>query len=769
MECNFDVLIAGAGPAGSEFAYRMARDGYRVLVLEKGPLVREKPCGGGIQTQEIIEFGPLPEAVVERHIETAKIIAPDNGVLEVPKYLEACGATVKRSTYDRWLASRAQQVGAVYRDYVRVVDADLDANGATVYADTPDGRIALKGRLLAIATGANSAKLLSALRIRNSGSTDFAITTQYWVSLDRSTIDSRIGNTIEIYCGRSIVPQGYAWIFPKRDVVAVGVGCTASALKEGKGQLRARLDNFVNRHPVASQKLRGGQVVRRDGGLIPFFVGAHLTAPSTVILGDAGGFGSSIHGGGIYQARKSAAVAEPLARDYLENGSPASLDQYAEKVRDHFNDYEGRWDVKMRPFFWEDDLVNMSVRQACSGDHKITRAMGIVLNSDRSHKEAYTMLEPRMLDMIHDCLKEKIAPYRSMINKSIADLFQTDSVLDRSVRHVLCADAKRIRAALALIATEAAGGDASRALPMAVAFELLHTASLVHDDIMDDAQSRRGRPCVHRVFGIDIAITAGDALIFEAYQQLLGLRSTWDPDRVGEVLRIFSDCALKTCRGQSDDLTFSDRPESIKAYLKMVRKKTGSMIEAPLHGGAVLANACPQWQSRFREFGRALGTAFQIVDDAVDYLGNENKARKTLGNDLRRKKGSAMMIYCREQCSPSERDATARAIERFRSSGVINDTRPVLELLYKYDAIGFTQRLCERTIHRARRIIEDIGNEPARTTLDAIARIVGYWGLLAAKIPDDRIHEETREKKSEIVRPNNHYNDRSRARFDHLP
>jgi len=752
MNRIFDVVIAGAGPAGSEFAYRMARDGYRVLVLEKGPLTREKPCGGGIQTQEIIEFGPLPEAVVERHIETAKIIAPDNGVLEIPKYLEACGATVKRSTYDRWLANRAQEAGAVYRDYTRVVGADLASSGTTVYADTPDGRIALQGRLFAIATGGNSAKLLRTLGIQNSVSTDFALTAQYWLSIDQSTIDSRIGNTIEIYCGKSIVPEGYAWIFPKRDVVAVGVGCTASAYKKGAVQLRARLDNFVNHHPVASQKLRGGRLARKDGGLIPFFVGSRLTAPSTLILGDAGGFGSSIHGGGIYQARKSAAIAEPFACDYLENGSPASLDRYAAQVRDHFNDYEGRWDVKMRPFFWEDDLVNIAVRQARSEDGKIAEAMGIVLNSDRSHKKAYHMLEPRMLDMIHDCLKDKIAPYRSIINESIARLFRADNVLDKAARHVLCADAKRIRAALALIATEAAGGDALHALPMAVAFELLHTASLVHDDIMDDARSRRGRPCVHRVFGIDIAITTGDALIFEAYQQLLDLGSTWNQDRVSAVLRVFNRCALQTCGGQSDDLTFSDRPQSIKAYLTMVRRKTGSMIEAPLQGAAVLTNACPQWRFRFRDFGRALGTAFQIVDDAIDYLGNENKARKTLGNDLRRKKGSAMVIYCHERCSPSEREVMASAIERFRRSGDIDDTKPVLDLLYKYDAIGFTQRLCEHYIRRARRIIENVGKEPARTTLDAIANIVGYWGLLAARIPDDRIQAESLEERCSTAR-----------------
>ena len=736
MEKIFDVIIAGAGPAGSEFAYRMAACGYQVLVLEKGALLREKPCGGGIQTQEIIEFGPLPEEVVERHIQTAKIVAPNGGILEVPKYLEACGATVKRSIYDRWLSRRAEEAGAQFLEHARVLAADSTPGGVTIYAEGPEGRITIKGRLFAIATGSTPNKLKRSLGISDSIMNNYAVTTQYWLAFDKSIIDERIGNTIELYCGRSVMPQGYAWIFPKRDVVAVGVGCTAAALENGSLSLNERLDAFVKSHPIASAKLAGGKVIRKDGGLIPFFVSSQLTAPSTIVLGDAGGFGNAIHGGGIYQARKSAAIAEPYARTFLKDGSPAALETYDKEVRAHFNDYEVRWDVKMRPFFWEDDLINVTVRQANSGDRQLTDAMGVILNSDRSHKEAYQLLEPRMLNLVHECLREKTAPYKTMIDEAIERLFQTDSILDKVSRHVLCGDAKRIRSALALIATEAAGGNVTQALPMAVAFELLHTASLIHDDIMDEARTRRGRPCAHLLYGTDVAITVGDALIFEAYHQLLSLNATYERGRVDEVLRIFTDCAVKTCHGQLNDLKFDNENGSIKDYLKMVQGKTGSMIEAPLEGGAVLANANEEWQARFQKYGHALGTAFQIVDDAIDYLGAEEKARKTLGNDLLRKKASAMMIYCYEKCSPSERETISKAVERFRLSGDIEDTKPVLQLMEDYDAIGFTQRLCKSYVMQAIQAIEGIGEEPARTTLDAIARIVGYWGLLAENPPN---------------------------------
>ncbi len=738
MRDSYDVLVAGAGPAGSEFAYRMARLGYRVLVLERGPLEREKPCGGGIQTQEIIEFGPLPDSVVERHIQTAKIVAPDGGILEVPKYLEACGATVKRSVYDRWLSKRAEQAGATFRPYCHVVAAELGDKSATVYAETPEGRVALNGRLLAVAAGGTAGRLTRSLGLKAFASENCAVAAQYWIALEKELIDERIGDTIEIYTGSSVISRGYAWIFPKRDVVTVGLGCEMAMLAKGQNSLRVRLDDFIENHPIASKKLLTGKIVHRDGGPIPFFIASRLTAPSTLLLGDAGGFGNAIHGGGIYQARKSAALAEPHAQAFLENGSSTSLDAYAEEAREHFSEYEGKWDVKMRPFFWEDDLVNVTVRRASEGDRQIVSAMGIILNSDRSHKDAYLMLEPRMLDLIHDCLRAKTRKYRAMVNEALDGLFQKDTILERVIRHILFADAKRVRASLALMATEAAGQEPESALPMGIGFELLHTASLIHDDIMDDAQTRRGRPCAHRVFGTELAITAGDALVFEAYQQILQLSSRYASDRLAAVLGIFGACAAQTCRGQADDLTFPHEDATMRQYLQMVRRKTGSMIEAPLQGGAVLGDAPPSWQRRFRQFGRDLGIAFQIVDDAIDYLGSEEKARKTLGNDLRRNKGSAMLIYCRQQCNREERDTMARSIEQFRISGNMVYLNAILELLRKYDAIGFTQRLCQFYVNRARRMIRDIGREPARTGLDEVAQIVGYWGLLSSRLPHDQ-------------------------------
>jgi len=197
-------------------------------------------------------------------------------------------------------------------------------------------------------------------------------------------------------------------------------------------------------------------------------------------------------------------------------------------------------------------------------------------------------------------------------------MFSSGTALDGAVRHVLLARGKRVRASLALIASEAAGRPADDALRIAVAFELLHTASLIHDDIMDDGQLRRGRACVHRVFGTGLAITAGDALIFEAYRGLLPLFDRHPATVVERVLTIFTGCAARTCRGQALDLRWANACPSTRQYLTMIRAKTGSMIEAPIECAAVLAEAPLEWCERFRRYGRCMCISFQIADDAID-------------------------------------------------------------------------------------------------------------------------------------------------------
>jgi geranylgeranyl pyrophosphate synthase len=349
--------------------------------------------------------------------------------------------------------------------------------------------------------------------------------------------------------------------------------------------------------------------------------------------------------------------------------------------------------------------------------------------------------EPGELHTIADRLCERTRPYRRMIDSALEPLFASDTPLDRVVRHALFGNAKRIRASLALIAAEAAGGPARDALPIAVAFELLHTASLIHDDIMDGAKVRRGRSCVHRIFGTNLAITAGDALIFEAYRSLLESLCRHRSDGAERAIEIFTSCAAKACRGQALDIGFAGGSASMRQYLAMIRAKTGSMIEAPLQCAAVMAGASAAWCAGFREYGRCLGIAFQITDDATDCLGSEAKAGKTLGNDLRNGAGSALLIYARHACNSLQRERLADAIQRARTSHAADGTAPLVAIMQEQGAVEWTQRLCARYADRALQALQDIGVEPARTELAAIATTVGRWRVSRPQPTQGASHE----------------------------
>jgi geranylgeranyl pyrophosphate synthase len=348
------------------------------------------------------------------------------------------------------------------------------------------------------------------------------------------------------------------------------------------------------------------------------------------------------------------------------------------------------------------------------------------------------------LHLIPDRLCERMRPYRRMVESALQPLFTSTTPLDRAAAHALFANGKRVRASLALIASEAAGGQACDALPIAVAFELLHTASLIHDDIMDGALVRRGRSCVHRVFGTSLAITAGDALIFEAYRSLLKSFERHPAAAAERAIEIFTSCAARACRGQSLDLAFAGDSASVRQYLTMVRAKTGSMIEAPLECAAMLAAAPPSWCHRFREYGRCLGIAFQVTDDATDYLGSEASTGKTLGNDLRNGAGSALLIFTRYACSPVQRPMLADAIQRARTSDAGDGVAPLVAMMHEHGAVEWTQRLCARYADRALRALQDIGVEPARTELAAIATTVGRWKVSRPQFTQGASHEARR-------------------------
>ncbi|MFW6106730.1 MAG: FAD-dependent oxidoreductase [bacterium] len=251
---DYDIVVIGAGPAGSEIAYQLARRRYRVLVVERDRLDREKPCGGGIQLKELLDFGPLPDRVIERKIRRAVFISPSGHELEVAgRDKELFTVTVRRSAYDRYLQQRAEAASASFLADTCVTAIERSASGFHVRATGNEGPCAYAARLVANASGVRGGALSRMLGI-DGRPEEFCVTCHHWLRIP--DVDKHFRDCIELYYTREC-PEGYIWIFPKQDVLSVGIGTVAHVVKQHRLNLRELLTQFLRRHPIASAKLRG--------------------------------------------------------------------------------------------------------------------------------------------------------------------------------------------------------------------------------------------------------------------------------------------------------------------------------------------------------------------------------------------------------------------------------------------------------------------------------------------------------------------------------
>jgi geranylgeranyl diphosphate synthase type II len=234
--------------------------------------------------------------------------------------------------------------------------------------------------------------------------------------------------------------------------------------------------------------------------------------------------------------------------------------------------------------------------------------------------------------------------HRELIEAALSKAVEIDagcpSQLAEAIRYSLLAPGKRLRPRLVLLAAEACGGVADEALPAAVAVEMVHAYSLVHDDLpaMDDDDLRRGQPTCHRQFDEATAILVGDALLTRAFEVLAtqikpGDRAAWC---CAELAHAAGATAL--VGGQADDLAVEFRHIGLQQLQSIHRRKTGALFRAALQIGAIVADATGEQKQALALFGEKLGHAFQIVDDLLDVNGEEDSVGKRLGKDKRRGK-----------------------------------------------------------------------------------------------------------------------------------
>ncbi|MEM9143964.1 MAG: polyprenyl synthetase family protein [Bacteroidota bacterium] len=218
--------------------------------------------------------------------------------------------------------------------------------------------------------------------------------------------------------------------------------------------------------------------------------------------------------------------------------------------------------------------------------------------------------------------------------------------------YILSLGGKRLRPVLVLMAADICGDGYKNALDAALAVEVFHNFSLVHDDIMDDAPLRRGKPSVHEKWDINTGILSGDAMLIKAYQ----LFEKYPDPIFRNLAQLFSSTAIAVCEGQQYDMDFEEEEEvSLSEYLTMIEYKTAVLVAAALQMGAIIAGAPEASQNALYAFGRNLGIAFQIKDDYLDVFGDPETFGKQVGGDIIENKKTFLYLKAMELGNPKER------------------------------------------------------------------------------------------------------------------
>ncbi len=253
--------------------------------------------------------------------------------------------------------------------------------------------------------------------------------------------------------------------------------------------------------------------------------------------------------------------------------------------------------------------------------------------------------------------------------------------LYQPIGYTLKQGGKRLRPMLALMSTQAFDGNPDDALPAAIAIEIFHNFTLLHDDIIDEAPLRRGNETVYKKWNINTAILSGDTMFAIAYGQL----SASAPKYLPELMQVFTQTAIEVCEGQQYDIDFETSGSvNIQGYLNMIRLKTAVLLAASLKIGAIIGNASPGDCEKIYQFGENLGMAFQLQDDLLDAFGNEVTFGKKTGGDILTNKKTFLYLKALE-CSSKEDAARLKALYAQRDMKDDDKINNVLGLFRKAD------------------------------------------------------------------------------------
>jgi octaprenyl-diphosphate synthase len=312
-------------------------------------------------------------------------------------------------------------------------------------------------------------------------------------------------------------------------------------------------------------------------------------------------------------------------------------------------------------------------------------------------------LEP-VQRLIADEMRAVDAVIRARLHSEVALVRQV-------AEYIVGSGGKRLRPALVLLAAGACGYSGTAHYQLAAVVEFIHTATLLHDDVVDDSDLRRGRATANSLFGNPASVLVGDFLYSRAFQMMVELKNM----RVMEVLAnatntIAEGEVLQLLNCHDPDLDEDD-------YLRVIRYKTARLFEAAGQLGAIVGQASREVEEGLARYGTHLGTAFQLIDDVLDYSGDHAETGKNLGDDLAEGKPTLPLIYVMKHGTPEQCAVVRAAIER----GGLDEFRPVLAAIKDTGALDYARRHAELEAKRAIAALDALPNSPSRDSLIQLA------------------------------------------------
>ena len=301
-----------------------------------------------------------------------------------------------------------------------------------------------------------------------------------------------------------------------------------------------------------------------------------------------------------------------------------------------------------------------------------------------------------------------IAPDMEAVNRVIRQRLHSEvSLVNQIAEYIISAGGKRIRPVLVLLLAKAYGYQGAAHHELAAVVEFIHTATLLHDDVVDESSMRRGRQTANAMFGNAASVLVGDFLYSRSFQMMVGLDNM-------RVMQILSDATNVIAEGEVLQLLNMHDPDVTQdSYLKVIRSKTAKLFEAAAELGALVGGASDAQIEAAGEYGRSLGTAFQLIDDVLDYAGDAAEIGKNVGDDLREGKPTLPLIYLMEHGTEQQRELVRSCIE----NGDEQHFDAVLAAVTSSGALDYTRRAAIVAAERAAAAIADLPESEYKQSL----------------------------------------------------